>query len=127
MARVLDQGYVNLRCVWRFGCDVGVNAIDGQRAYEEKSKSDPNYVPDFVEIFAKAWEYLMPGRIIPDYISVACCAQFAASRDAIHGHSRDDYLRYREWIMRSKCDDATTGRVFEYLWHSTQPLITFSG
>jgi hypothetical protein len=28
-----------------------------------------------------------------------------------------EYLRMHKWLMNTKLDDQTSGRVFEYLWH----------
>lgn len=50
-------------------------------------------------------------------ISVACCAQFAVSREQIYKRPLNDYIKIRQWVMDTEKDDAKSGRVMEYLWH----------
>ncbi|GAM86233.1 hypothetical protein ANO11243_042450 [Dothideomycetidae sp. 11243] len=116
-AGVQEQGYVNLRCAWQFGCDTDLLPLRSRDEYQTALKADANYRPGFEQVYASAFEALMPGRTVPHFVQVACCAQFAASRDAILSHSKEDYIRYQKWIMDSEYDNGITGRVFEFLWH----------
>jgi hypothetical protein len=50
-------------------------------------------------------------------IASACCAQFAVSRDQVLKRPLEDYVKIRQWVMDTDRDDASSGRVMEYLWH----------
>jgi hypothetical protein len=68
--------------------------------------------------YKKAFEQLFPGEKVPSVVGVSCCAQFAATRDKIRERSKEQYQKYRDWIMATDLGDAISGRVFEYSWHS---------
>lgn len=55
---------------------------------------------------------------VPDVVGASCCAQFAVSRDKVLERPRSDYVRFRKWLIDTELDDAISGRVFEYSWHS---------
>jgi len=44
-------------------------------------------------------------------------AQFAVSREQVLQRPREDYIRFRQWVIDTDKDDATSGRVMEFLWH----------
>jgi hypothetical protein len=69
-------------------------------------------------IYKKAFEQLFPGEQVPEAIGVACCSQFAVRRETIRERPREDYVRYRDWLMESDLEDSFSGRVLEYSWHS---------
>jgi hypothetical protein len=50
-------------------------------------------------------------------VGVSCCAQFAATREKIRERTKEQYEKYRDWIMETDLGDAISGRVFEYSWH----------
>ena len=54
---------------------------------------------------------------VPHEVGVGCCAQFAVSREQVLMRNKVDYERYRQWLMETPARDATSGRVFEYMWH----------
>jgi len=67
-----------------------------------------------------AWTFLFPNTTVPHIIAAPCCAQFAASKCQILSRGKEDYERYLDWLYSdasADLDDATSGRVFEYLWH----------
>lgn len=68
---------------------------------------------------------LFPGEPVPEVIGVPCCSQFAVSREAIRARGKEEYVRMREWLLKSPLDAGTSGRIFEYLWHSMWILICF--
>ena len=50
-------------------------------------------------------------------VGVACCAQFALTRQKIRERPLSDYQRYRNWITETGLEDNVSGRVLEYSWH----------
>jgi hypothetical protein len=68
--------------------------------------------------FKKAFQYLFPGTDVPAEVGVSCCALFAATRDKIRERKREEYARWRQWLMDTELDDNISGRVMEYSWHS---------
>jgi hypothetical protein len=70
------------------------------------------------QVFKQAFEELMPGVEVPQEVGVSCCSQFAVSREAVHSRPREDYIRWRDWLLRTPLEDDLSGRVLEYMWHS---------
>ncbi|KAH6616911.1 hypothetical protein F5144DRAFT_377219 [Chaetomium tenue] len=116
---IQSSGYVNLRCAWVLGCPVeirphqdaatdldsiGTTAADGRKITTK-------------EVFKRAFEELMPGVEVPREVGVGCCSQFAVSREAVRRRSREDYVRWREWLLQTPLGDDLSGRVLEYMWH----------
>ena len=50
-------------------------------------------------------------------VGVACCSQFAVSKEQVLKRPKSDYETYLKWLMDTEEDDGVSGRVFEYLWH----------
>lgn len=94
---VRRNGYVNLRCNWNPGCEVD----------QRQNK----------HVTAEIWAELFDGTEKPEEIGAACCAQFAVSREQVLRRPREDYLKYRQWILDTELKDGSSGRVLEYLWH----------
>ncbi|KAL2176423.1 uncharacterized protein P884DRAFT_203114 [Thermothelomyces heterothallicus CBS 202.75] len=112
LSYVRSSGYANLRCIWILGCPVEIAphadaapAGDGGRKLTTK------------EIFKQAFEELMPGVQVPEKVGVSCCSQFAVSREAVRARPREDYVRWRDWLLQTPLADDLSGRVFEYMWH----------
>ncbi|KAH1736720.1 hypothetical protein KXX25_006273 [Aspergillus fumigatus] len=89
---VQRNGYVNLRCNWNPGC----------RAADRLNR----HVTEQQKFLAK-----------PKETGAACCAQFAVSREQVLQRPREDYIRFRQWVIDTDKDDASSGRVMEFLWH----------
>ncbi|KAJ9661754.1 hypothetical protein H2198_001719 [Neophaeococcomyces mojaviensis] len=104
--RVWREGYMNLRCHWDPGCP---ERIYPGRSYRENTKAEEVAV-------ARAWAEMFPGVSIPDALGAPCCAQFAVSSDRITNIPRENFERYRNWLIRTKESDWVSGRVFEYIW-----------
>ncbi|KAI5198345.1 hypothetical protein E4T38_07536 [Aureobasidium subglaciale] len=101
------NGYANLRCVPNPGCP------DEVRPFR-----DPVDTTKTTEVaFAAAWKDIFGNDDVPEVIGVACCAQFAVSREQIMKRTKGEYVRMHRWLMNTELDDQTSGRVFEYLWH----------
>lgn len=104
---VQRNGYANLRCLHSPGCPDEVHPF---REPMDESKT--------TEIaFAAAWREIFDNDAVPEVIGVACCAQFAVSRQQILQRTKEEYFRMHAWLMSTELDDQTSGRVFEYLWH----------
>ncbi|KNG45707.1 f-box domain containing protein [Stemphylium lycopersici] len=103
------EGYVNIRCAWMLGCPSEIKPLAEEGEHREAVHAGGEY--------KKAFEHLFPGQQVPDAVGVSCCAQFAATKEKIRERKREDYEKYRKWIMETDLDDAISGRVFEYSWH----------
>lgn len=116
LGTVLLRGYVNLRCVTWPGCDRML--YPHERGEDRDDKDKPPDVLPTEAIFADAWRGIFgPHSIVPEVVGVACCAQFAVSREAVLRRRLKDYVAYRDWLLNTRLDDGLSGRVFEYLWH----------
>lgn len=104
---VQKNGYANLRCLPTPGCP------DEVRPFRE-----PMDMTRTTEVaFANAWREIFQNDNVPEVIGVACCGQFAVSKEQILKRGKDEYIRMHQWLMTTQLDDDTSGRVFEYLWH----------
>lgn len=104
---VRQQGYVNLRCRWNPGCPSGV------QIHQEKSKELSSYEA----VFEDSWKLIFQNSDVPEVVGSGCCAQFAVSKQRIRARSHGFYVHLRKWLLNTNLDDATSGRVMEYLWH----------
>jgi hypothetical protein len=104
---VQRNGYANLRCLRDPGCPDEVHPL---REPMDESKTTE-------AVFAAAWREMFDNNDVPEVVGVACCAQFAVSRQQILKRTKMEYLRMHKWLMNTELDDQTSGRVFEYLWH----------
>lgn len=108
-----EVGFANLRCTWSIGCPNELRNL----ATDAASQSD------IEAAFLPAFEELFPEMPSPVEVGVPCGAQFAVSRAQVLLRPREDYLRYRDWLWNTKLDDAISGRIFEYSWHSEFGLL----
>ena len=104
------EGYVNIRCAWSLGCPSEIKPLAEEGEHREAVHAGGQY--------KKAFEQLFPGDKVPAVVGVSCCAQFAATREKIRERTKEQYEKYRDWIMETDLGDAISGRVFEYSWHS---------
>lgn len=109
---VKEQGYANLRCVWILGCPDEIKPI------ADAKTTQPGEGITAKRIYKKAFEELFPGQDVPEKVGVPCCSQFALSKEIILKRPKDDYIRFREWLLNTDLNDALSGRVFEHSWHS---------
>ena len=100
-------GYFNLRCHHESGCPDHIKPL--------------NPGPDNVEerYFAQIWDELHGPNAppIPETLAVACCSQFAASREALTAISRERWVHYRDWLVNTTLPDEISGRIWEFTWH----------
>ncbi|KAG9568624.1 hypothetical protein KCU71_g1482, partial [Aureobasidium melanogenum] len=104
---VQRNGYANLRCLPNPGCP---DEMQPFREPKDESKTTE-------AVFAAAWREIFDNDDVPEVVGVACCAQFAVSKQQILQRTKEEYLRMHAWLMSTELDDQTSGRVFEYLWH----------
>ena len=106
---VQQKGYVNLRCNWNPGC-------------EPAHRFNQHVTPEvWSSVFAGASisQFSQRGNesFIPEQVGSACCAQFAVSRRRVLQRPKEDYERFRTWVVETEKSDAMSGRVMEFLWH----------
>lgn len=106
-----SEGYLNLRCTWEIGCPVEIRPM-------LDAESDPDDPVHAMSVYKEAFQELFPGNPVPEEVGVPCCSQFAVRREAVLQHPREDYIRYRDWLLNTSLSDAQSGRVMEYTWHS---------
>lgn len=106
-ARVAREGYMNLRCMFYPGCPAWLR-LNAKEEVEEKKEE---------LLVAKAWKEIFPHDAMPDILGQPCCSQFAVSRQRIKAIPLSEYIRLRNWLLKTKLRNSMSGRVFEYLWH----------
>lgn len=109
-----EEGYVNLRCTWAVGCPAEIRPLED----EGHASKSPNEMPTVKGVFSRAWRELMPEVPVPEVIAVSCCSQFAVTMDTVRSRPLADYVRFRDWLLDTPLEDALSGRVFEFSWHS---------
>ncbi|KAJ9145406.1 hypothetical protein NKR23_g5461 [Pleurostoma richardsiae] len=57
------------------------------------------------------------GEEVPTRLAAPCCAQFAVSRGAVRARSREWWAELRGWLLETRLDSMTSGRLLEYTWH----------
>lgn len=110
-AHVARQGYFNTRCHLDPGCPNWLH-VDRPR-WRHDLKHKPEEPALSAQVFHDLHGADMP---VPRAISQPCCAQFAVSGERIRQRPRDDYVRYRSWLLATALDDKTSGRLMEYSW-----------
>lgn len=109
MDTITKNGYVNLRCNGVPGCPGEVHP-----------KTPPSKLkPDRIEIGWMSLWVALGGNAMnpPKTVGVACCAQFAVTKDQIRKHPKEYYEKAREWLLNTDLSDESSGRAFEYMWH----------
>lgn len=107
-----EKGYVNLRCTWLLGCPSEIRP-----SMDESSTAPANGIIHAKHVYRKAFQELFPDLTMPSVIGTSCCAQFAVHRDRVWKRPREDYVRYREWLINTELSDELSRRVMEYSWH----------
>lgn len=67
--------------------------------------------------YPQAWMDMFPGETLPLAIGATCGAQFAVTAETIRSHPREDYIRWRQWLLDTPLADAVSARILEYSWH----------
>jgi hypothetical protein len=105
-ARVIREGYMNLRCQWYPGCPGWLHP--GSQQVDEEKKEEV--------LVGKAWKEIFPNEPIPEVLGQPCCSQFALSADRIRAIPLQEYKRLQQWLLKTKLTSSMSGRIFEYLW-----------
>ncbi|CAG7926695.1 unnamed protein product [Penicillium olsonii] len=114
---VQRNGYANLRCNWNPGCK-GKHRFNKHVTEQiwwdvfEGTSTPPLNMSSPTEVEYPGTRYAKPTEI-----GAACCAQFAVSREQVHLRPREDYVKFRQWVMDTELSDASSGRVMEFMWH----------
>ena len=136
-ARVVREGYMNLRCRWDPGCPEHLHPLSPEPDYHRLqavvaqqwplifSSSSPPYFPlpnnhnknnndsHDPSVSVQGGNSTMT---IPETLAQPCCAQFALSRQRILSIPRSSFIAYREWLLHTPLTDYYSGRIWEYLW-----------
>ncbi|KIV82142.1 hypothetical protein PV11_04270 [Exophiala sideris] len=110
-AHVVRQGYFNTRCHLDPGCPNWLHIDRPHWRQGLRNKPEEAYLTEAV--FHELHGADIP---IPPAISQPCCAQFAVSGARIRQRPREDYVRYRTWLMTTDLPDKISGRLMEYSW-----------
>ena len=125
---VQQNGYVNLRCNPNPGClspatdrvswvtdEVWREIFAGTSTGGNSTRNSSTVpVPVSGRSAAVAQQQVLKA---PELVSAACCAQFAVSRDQVLKRPLEDYIQFRDWVIKTDRNDRSSGRVMEYLWH----------
>jgi hypothetical protein len=106
---VKQSGFANLRCLNNPGCPSEI------QPFRPEAERDPLRPQEGA--MPSAWNELFQNNDVPTILAAPCCAQFAVSSAQVRQRSRAEYERFLTWLYNTPLDDATSGRVFEYLWH----------
>jgi hypothetical protein len=104
-----EQGYVNIRCAWSLGCPAEIKPLAEEGEHREAVHAGGDY--------KRAFQTLFPDKEVPKEVGVSCCAQFAATKEKIKERKKEEYVKYREWLMNTELADSISGRILEYSWH----------
>ncbi|KAF3930718.1 hypothetical protein ABW19_dt0209213 [Dactylella cylindrospora] len=107
VSNVVEKGYVNLRCN-------GIPGCPGELHPTKKKFGKDAIEPGFKELWTILYGNDTP---LPETVGVACCAQFAITKDRIREKPKEFYEKARDWLTRTNEEDEGSGRVFEYFWH----------
>ncbi|RYP60811.1 hypothetical protein DL769_007967 [Monosporascus sp. CRB-8-3] len=112
ISHLQEAGYANLRCVWVIGCPAEIRPVE-----DEGRASDG--APSAKGVFRQAWHELMilEETPVPEVVAVSCCSQFGVTRETIRSRPVEDYVRFRDWLLRTPLEDSLSGRVLEFSWH----------
>lgn len=108
---VQKKGYVNLRCSTKPGCPTSINPLEPTEVDIKKKDVRAYFADIYMELFN------VTENNIPKHIGGVCCGQFAVSKERIRSRPRADYIRMRDWAMKTKLDSFGVGWVFEKIWH----------
>ncbi|KAL2441615.1 hypothetical protein ABEF95_015862 [Exophiala dermatitidis] len=109
---ITRQGYFNTRCHLDPGCPNWLHVDQPRRLWDLVHK------PEEPALTSSVFHDLF-GDDIPvpkTAISQPCCAQFAVSGQRIRQRPLADYIRYRDWLLKTELNDTTSGRIMEYSW-----------
>ncbi|RAL12874.1 DUF3431 domain-containing protein [Aspergillus homomorphus CBS 101889] len=104
---VQRNGYANLRCQPSPGCPDEIRPF----------RDPPQQGQTTEHVYADAWKQLFNNTDVPEVVAVACCSQFAVSRDQVLKRPLSDYQWFYEWVLTTPLNDDLARHVMEYTWH----------
>ena len=132
---VQQNGYVNLRCNPNPGClspetdrvswvtdevwrEIFAGTSTGGTS-NTSSNSTGDAATSYSTIPVSGRSAVTQQQVLkaPERVSAACCAQFAVSREQVFKRPLEDYIQFRDWVIKTERDNRSSGRVMEYLWH----------
>jgi hypothetical protein len=108
---VMEKGYVSTRCL--SSCENIIPLSGGVASTMDRL----HLVPRDVQLHSFLLEFLGEGEKVPDKVAAPCCAQFAASRQAIRKRSLQWWKKMRQWLIDTPLPSQNSGRLLEYTWH----------
>ncbi|CAK41965.1 uncharacterized protein An14g02280 [Aspergillus niger] len=104
---VQRNGYVNLRCQQTPGCPDEIRPF----------RDPPQFGKTAERVYAQAWVELFNNTNVPDVVGVACCSQFAVSREQVLKRPLEHYTWFYDWVLNTGLSDDLSAHVMEYTWH----------
>ena len=109
---VVKKGYASARCLP--GCENVISLADYSIDFSSFDLRGRD-----VQLTSLLDEFLdkSKGEKVPKRIAAPCCAQFAASREAIQRRSLEWWQNMRQWLIDTPLDSKSSGRLLEHTWH----------
>ena len=115
--RNLTKGFMQLSCIEREESYLFPRVVDANH----NSMNGPRWKESMAGYFLQSWaEHLGEAfgeKLPPKYIKAACCATFAASREALQRRPLSFYVGIRNWLMTTNQDKYWPGISLEFSWH----------
>ncbi|KAL2164330.1 hypothetical protein VTH06DRAFT_3546 [Thermothelomyces fergusii] len=96
-----------------------------KKEQEKEEKEEEGRMRSSVSAEDTTWVHrFLPGRARSVYVADDPSAKLTVPENkgreamAYLSRPRDDYVRWRDWLLETPLADDLSGRVFEYLWHS---------
>lgn len=119
LTTVRRRGYQNFRCDSSFiGCTLTIPLGAMQRAKELPNTEliVGTMQQEVLEGIYDVWPVWFGGPR-PEEVGAACCAQFAVTKETVHRRTKEEYQKYRQWLIETPLTDDLSGRVIERVWH----------
>lgn len=120
---VQQNGYVNLRCNPNPGClSPATDRISWvtdevwREVFAVTSTSGNSTQNSYstVPVSGRSAAVAQQQQVLkaPELVSAACCAQFAMSRDQVLKRPLEDYIQFRDWVIKTDRNDQSSGRAW---------------
>ncbi|RYP26119.1 hypothetical protein DL767_008159 [Monosporascus sp. MG133] len=112
ISHLQEAGYANLRCARVVGCPAEIRPVEDEGRAKNGALTANG-------VFRQAWHKLMmPEEApVPEVVAVSCCSQLGVTRETIRNRPLEDYVRFRDWLLRTPLEDSLSGRVLGFSWH----------
>ncbi|CAJ2509522.1 Uu.00g145480.m01.CDS01 [Anthostomella pinea] len=112
-AYVVEKGYVSTRCLSNCENVMPVSAAPPVALEQMPEVRRDGQLGSLLNAFLETEKH----ETLPKLIAAPCCAQFAASREAIRGRSREWWTELRQWLIDTPLGSSASGRLMEWTWH----------